>query len=339
MTPNFNIPAHQKTIAVALSGGPDSMALAHMMCEWASDNDAHVHLLSVNHNLRAEAESELDHVAKWVADFPNATHHILSWDFDEKPNTAVMERARNARYDLMADYCGKNDIDILAIAHHADDNLETFLFRLAKGSGLDGLSCMREWVGYKNIKLYRPLLAHAKNELVNYCKNNNLKYLRDPSNENENYARPRLRKALASEGLDIARFAKTLNRIQRGQDALDWMTNYAIEEISSSRVKQSEVEGSHTYMNDQDPSAPLRSAQDDGINLDFEKLNRYPLDIRIRAIQKIINEIGHAAHEYPPKLERVEQIIATIRPAKSATLYGCILSLSKDGKTLEIKAS
>jgi tRNA(Ile)-lysidine synthase len=218
-----------------------------------------------------------------------------------------MEKARQARYELMADYCNRNHIQILCIAHHADDQIETFFFRLSKGSGLDGLTGMQEWTDYNdNLKIYRPLLTKTHNDLIDYCKKHGLNWIEDPSNLDESYARPRLRKALIEEGFDAHRFTKTLKRISRAQDALDTIANSLIKDYSK---------------------------------LDFQMLKTYPLDIQIRVLQKCLSHIGDATHAYPPKLERVEEIVQTIQPSKSATLYGCLITCSKDGNTLEIKRS
>lgn len=306
---NFNIPENQKNIAMALSGGGDSMALAHMMCQWAADNDAHVHLLNVNHNLREEAIDECKNIANWVSIFPNATHHILTWEHDEKPETAVMEKARTARYSLMRDYCVEHNIQTLCVGHHGDDQMETFFFRLAKGSGLSGLTGMKEWSAFEDIQIYRPLLKHSHADLIQYCKNNNLQWIEDPSNENDDYARSRLRKALANEGFETARFVKTLNRLSRAQDAIDWLVAEAITKC----VKDNKIA--------------------------FNVLKAYPLDIQVRVLQNTIQNVGNTTHNYPPKLERVEEIIATILSSQSATLHGCLITCSKDGNTLEIKGA
>lgn len=305
----FNIPDNQNHIAVALSGGGDSIALAHMMCVWASGNQRHIHLLTVNHNLRPEAAEEAAHILNWVKDFPASSHHILTWDYDDKPETAIMEKAREARYALMADYCNTNAIKTLAIAHHADDQLETFLFRLAKGSGLDGLTGMEEWREFNGVNLYRPLLTLSHNDLIEYCKNNNLQWVEDPSNKNMDYARPRLRQALEDEGLDAKRFAKTLARLNRGKQALN---NIAESVLNDNLTKN---------------------------GLNWMDVKKYPLDIQIRVVQMHLLTIGQTARNYPPKLERLEEIVSGLQEGKSATLYGCVLSLSKDGNTLEIKAS
>lgn len=307
---NFDFPTDEKKIAVALSGGGDSMALAHMIALWGQKNMCSIHFLTVNHNLRPEALSEAILISDWVKDFTNSTHHILTWNHESQPTSAIMEAARTARYQLMSDYCITHGIKTLCVGHHGDDQLETFLFRLAKGSGLDGLKSMAAWSDYQEIKIYRPLLSFTHQELITYCSDNNLNWIEDPSNQNEKYARPRLRKALLAEGFDTKRFTKTLERLSRGHEALVWLTQQAYDK---------------SFLNNQ--------------TYDWQVIQSYPLDIQIRVLQKIISETGESESNHPPKLERIENIIDTLLPQKSATLYGCIITLEKDAKTLEIKRS
>jgi tRNA(Ile)-lysidine synthase len=295
---------NQEAIAVGLSGGGDSMALTHMLCMWARDNDRQIHILHVDHGLRAESVDEAAQIQEWVKDFPNTTFQILKWEHDN-PDTAIMEKARNARYELMTGYCEVNNIQTLCIAHHADDQIETFFFRLAKGSGLDGLTGMKPWVNYNDhVKIHRPLLSASHDDLIEYCQNNHLNWIEDPSNKDENYARPRLRKSLQKEGFKVERFVKTLDRLSRAQDALDGIAN----DIWNKQNK-----------------------------INWVELKSHPIDIQIRVLQKMIAHVGQTSRDYPPKLERVEDIANTLRPNTSATLHGCLITLSKDGEILHIK--
>jgi tRNA(Ile)-lysidine synthase len=322
----FDLLFQYKNIALGVSGGGDSMALAHMMAQWAVEHDRHIHLLTVNHNLRDDSQAEADQVAQYVKDFPNSSHHILTWNHDTKPETAVMEKARNARYTLMAEYCKSNNINVLSIAHHADDQLETFMFRLTKGSGLDGLCGMAEWTDYNDsLKIHRPLLDKTHADLIAYCQSQNLQWIEDPSNENENYARPRLRKTLVEEGFESKRFAKTLRRLSRAQQALDIITYEVIKDNCLPRES-----GDPGLQNN---GSPIKS----GMTLKWDNICKKPHDIQIRVLHKALVMVGETQGGYPPKLERVEDIVETIRPSKSATLFGCLITLSKDGKTLEIR--
>ncbi len=301
---NFTPLFEQKDIAVGLSGGGDSMALTHMMCVWAVENGKTIHVLHVDHGLRAESVDEAEQIQEWIKNFPNMQFEVLKWDHDN-PNTAIMEKARNARYELMADYCQTHNIQTLCIAHHADDQIETFFFRLAKGSGLEGLTGMKPWVNYNDhVKIHRPLLNLSHDDLIQYCRDNHLNWIEDPSNENENYARPRLRKSLQKEGFRTERFVKTLDRLSRAQDALDGIAD--------------QIWNNQNVVN-------------------WVELKSHPIDIQIRVLQKMIAHVGQTSRDYPPKLERVEDIAYTIRPNRSATLHGCLITLSKDGEILHIK--
>jgi len=319
----FQIPDNQKNITVGLSGGGDSMALAHMMCEWAQENDRTIHFLTVDHRLRDYSTDEALQVAEWVKGWKNCKHHILTWNYDEKPKTAIMEKARQARYALMAEYCTAHDIQTLVIAHHGDDQIETFFFRLSKGSGLDGLTGMRTWTHYnENLDIYRPLLHKSHQDLIDYCVKYNLKWVEDPSNEDDKYTRINLRKSLQKEGFKLNRFQNTLERLARAQEALD---KIAESFLLSQRRSQSMSE----------VDSGLRRS--DEIVIDFKILQKHPRDIQIRVLQKCLRDFGETTHNYPPKLERVEEIIATLRPSQSATLHGCLITLSKDGNVLEVK--
>lgn len=307
---NFEFPSDQLNIAVGLSGGGDSMALTHMLCQWAATQGSaiSIHALTVDHNLRDNSGEEAEYVASLVQNFPNIHHVILKWDHESDIDTAVMERARQARYELMTDYCKARDIETLAIAHHADDQFETFMFRLAKGSGLDGLAGMQETTIKNDVIVYRPLLSLTHSDLLTYCRDNNLQWIEDPSNGNESYARPRLRKALQEEGFSNSRYATTLRRLSEARDALNWLASEAINEVRLGDNR-----------------------------LDWGLLRDYPFAIKVKVLQSMITECGSdMGKPYPPKLERVEEIVATIQPSKSATLYGCVLKLSKDGKILEL---
>jgi tRNA(Ile)-lysidine synthase len=306
---DFSKIKNQKHIAVGLSGGGDSMALTHMLSKWALQNNAQIHAITVNHNLRKNSANEAVMVGGYIKKFPNVEHHILKWDMGGHEKTALMEKARSARYALMIEYCKAHNIDTLAIGHHGDDQIETFLFRLSKGSGVDGLAAMPELSERDGVQIYRPLLPHSHHELIQYCKSNHLKWIEDPSNQNSQFARPRIRKALEDEGLTTKRMAKTVQRMAEAKEAILWLVGKAFDETNINKD-----------------------------TVQWDVLSEYPRAVAVRVLQGYLERLGKDTGGYPPKLERVESIVATIRPSKSATLHGCLITLSKDGKALEIKA-
>lgn len=212
------------SIAVAVSGGPDSMALACGLAEWGAQNNAKIHALTVNHGLRENSAKEAEQVQKWLQEYPAIHHKTLQWR-GPKPSASIQAEARKARYDLMADYCATSKITHLFLAHHQDDQAETMLFRLAKGSGLKGLSGMRPIYDYSAaLKIIRPLLDVPKADLVVMCKDNEVPFVIDPSNDSIKFARVRLRQSadiLAEEGLTPKRLATTAKRLARAEEALD----------------------------------------------------------------------------------------------------------------------
>ena len=225
---NKNIlPPITNKIAVACSGGSDSMALTLL----AHEHFPNLVALTVDHGLRAEAAAEAHQVGKWLKKH-NIEHHILKWQ-GEKPSSNIQETARKARYKLLTDYCKKHDIKYLLVAHTLDDQAETFMLRLARGSGVDGLAAMSSISTMNNITILRPLLEVKKAELVKFLASKNQEFVNDPSNENTAYDRIKVRKLLPELeklGLTPERLAKTAENMQRARQFLEQETQKFISE-------------------------------------------------------------------------------------------------------------
>ncbi len=187
----------QPLIAVGVSGGPDSLSLALLMNDWARSHGGSVLALTVDHGLRPEAAAEARQVGAWLA-ARGIAHEILTWTGD-KPATGIQAAARQARYDLLADACALRGILHLAVAHHADDQAETVLFRQERGSRADGLAGITACRSLGVVRLIRPLLAWPKDRLVATCAAFAQPYIEDPSNRSPDYARPVLRRRLAGD--------------------------------------------------------------------------------------------------------------------------------------------
>ncbi|MBP7189777.1 MAG: tRNA lysidine(34) synthetase TilS [Rickettsiaceae bacterium] len=181
-------------IAVAVSGGPDSLALLHFASSWAKDSAVKVVALTVDHRLRDESQKEAEYVAS-ICKSLEIPHHILTWH--RKDGDKVMHDAsRHARYNLLAQYCRENNIDTILTAHNADDKIENFLIRLSKASGLLGL--MQNDVNfYGNIRILRPLSSVYKKDLEDYIANIGVEACYDPSNSDPKYQRSNIRKWLS----------------------------------------------------------------------------------------------------------------------------------------------
>lgn len=304
-----------KAVAVGVSGGADSMALLHALSDYAVSRGKSfkVLALTVDHGLRRASAAEARKVSAWVKDWPQVTHKTLVWK-GQKPKTGIMEAARAARYTLMAEACKKAKIKVLAVAHHADDQAETFFMRLTHGSGLDGLSGMRtlsKSVGMPDI--YRPLLGHTHQSLVDYCHAHKVKWLEDPTNQNEAYARARLRKALAKEGLDAKRLATTMHRLAKASAAL--------ESIAEGAAKTALKKSSSAWR-----------------VYDLASLKPYPPEIFLRVLRHALETVGKSG--YGPRLEKLEEIATTLQNASTctrATLGGCFLEAHPRKNTLTIR--
>lgn len=181
-------------IAIAVSGGSDSVALMHLASIWARGAGVQLVILSVDHNLRAGSKDEIRYIAKLARDLGHE-FYPLSWDCGGS-KVALQERARQGRYDLMTSKCHDLGIDILLTAHHMDDMFETYLMRKSKKSSILGLSSTDEFF-HNNIRILRPLSGCSKAELVHYLEQNNIGWLEDESNRSDAYERNRIRKQLA----------------------------------------------------------------------------------------------------------------------------------------------
>ena len=182
-------------IAVAVSGGPDSMALVVLMDVWARARGGSVLGLTVDHGLRADAAAEAATVGRFLA-ARGIDHTVLRWSGD-KPKSKIQQAARDARYRLLAEACLARGILHLAFAHHADDQAETVLFRQDHDSGDGGLAGMPAQRSLGPVRLIRPLLAWTKPALIAVCNAAGQEFFDDPSNRSEAFARTALRRRLA----------------------------------------------------------------------------------------------------------------------------------------------
>ncbi len=206
-------------LLLAVSGGSDSIAMMHLA---HSVGGLKLSSATVNHGLRAEALSEAELVVNLAAQL-NIPHVILKWQ-GEKPITSLQERARDARYELLFGHARTIGASHVLTAHTLDDQAETILFRMARGSSLTGLIGMKAHVVHGDIIHSRPLLSVPKQRLVDTCEAYNLCYVEDISNTNTQFARIRMRALmpqLAKEGLNATRFAQLSRRANRIDEALE----------------------------------------------------------------------------------------------------------------------
>jgi tRNA(Ile)-lysidine synthase len=210
-------------IGIAVSGGPDSLALLLL---GAAARPGKIEAATVDHALRPGSREEAEMVADLCARL-GVPHAILTAVWDDKPATAVQERAREARYCLLAQWATERELDAMATAHHLDDQAETLLMRLARGSGARGLAGMRPLavVPGSDVPLLRPLLGWRQAELEQICATAGLDPARDPSNDDEQFERIRIRRALAEANwLDPLALASSAANLGEAEAALEWAT-------------------------------------------------------------------------------------------------------------------
>lgn len=288
-------------IAVAVSGGSDSLALCLLANDWCCQNNILMIALTVDHGLRPEAAIEANKVTAWLSgrDIP---HRILKWN-GPYPTSGIQSKARKARYDLMLTECASEQIDALLLGHQLEDQLETLLLRLSKGSGLSGLAAM-SLISYRNkMKLVRPLLAMPRLRLRTYLKECKQDWFDDPSNENPIYTRTKLGSVLKAvsdlPGSDLQTVALASARLQRADDALDQITS--------------------DFLSDQAVISEFGF-----VTIEKQFFEVMPLEIAIRFLDRIFTFVRGIGEK--PSLSALEKLIGDLKEkdgVKARTLSGC----------------
>jgi tRNA(Ile)-lysidine synthase len=290
--------------AVAVSGGGDSMALMLLLKEWAEDARLpSPHVLTVDHGLRAQSKSDAAFAAK-TAKALKLKATVLVWK-GAKPDSDIEAEARAARYRLMGAWCRARNIAALYVAHTLDEQAETFLLRLARGSGLDGLSAMRPrspfpLPEFSDLTIMRPLLGFRRAELRQFLEQRGLAWREDAMNEDTRFARARLRAIwpeLEKAGLSAPRIASASAHLARAREALETATD--------TLLAQSGRHENGTLLLD---AAALRAA---------------PREIGLRALAKALGQIS--GRPYRPRFERLEALYDALSEKAFAarTLHNC----------------
>ena len=293
-------------LAVAVSGGADSTALLRLLQLWAAPRHVRLTALTVDHCLRAAAADEVRQVAQWCAAL-GVAHAALTWDEGAAlvgATRSPQAEAREARYGLMTAWCREHSAAAICLAHHADDQVETFLMRLARGSGVDGLAAMLPETVRDGVRLLRPLLGEPKAALQATCAAFGQSWIDDPSNQNRAATRVRFRQAralLAAEGLDDARLLQTVAHMQRARDAL----GSAVDALLARNCRW----------------------DDYGVaRFDLAAFSEAPEEIALRFLAAILCRASGAV--YAPRFERLTRLYRALStgPWRDATLHGCGIS-------------
>ena len=297
-------------IAAAVSGGADSMALALLLHRWARARGGEVLALTVDHRLRTESSREVGQVAAWLA-ARGIAHHSLVWKRPAGgPGSALQARAREERYRLLASWCRRRGVLHLALAHHAGDQAETVLMRLARGAGLDGLAGMATSLARDGVRLIRPLLLIDPRRLRASLAEAGQEWIEDPSNRNERFERIRWRRIIPPGArVTIARAAAEIGaeRHERERRLADLL-------------------------------AEVHPSLNGALELRVEPLVAVQPELALAALGRILMAVG--AEPYAPRRESLERLLANLRAGGPArTLGGCRVAVRRGRVTILAEAS
>jgi tRNA(Ile)-lysidine synthase len=283
-----------KRVGIAVSGGPDSLALLLLAAATPSNQ---IEAATVDHGLRPEAAAETRMVHDICAKL-GVPHFTLTANWAEKPDSAIQERARIERYRLLSDWAHERGLDAIVTGHHADDQAETFLMRLARGSGVRGLAGMRGsgTTPGSDIPLLRPLLGWRREELEQVCEEAAVEPANDTSNADEQFERVRVRNLLMNTpNFDSASLASSAAHLGEADTALDWATDQ--EWARSVEVQDGQI----LYR----PGAPD--------------------EIQRRILARAIAMLGSEGDLLSLRGRELDRLTATLEAGQSATIRGVLL--------------
>jgi tRNA(Ile)-lysidine synthase len=330
--------ADERAVVLAVSGGPDSTALLHLMARWAARqaDGPQLHAVTVDHGLRTEARREATAVKRHAGKL-GVTHRTLRWS-SPKPTTGLQEKARAARYGLLHRAALAAKARCVLTAHTLDDQAETILFRMARGSGLAGIGGMARVTSFAGVAapegsdgkragradtrrdadvvLVRPFLQLPKVRLLATLDEAGVPFAQDPSNVDPRFTRARLRQlmpALAAEGLTAYRLAHLARRVRRSEEALDAIVDFTAKRLGLG------------------PAATK-------LTLERRDFSVMPPDLAFRLLGRAIGTIGD---EGPVELGKLEVMTDALVEAMSGTarfrrtLAGAMVSLQSDAIIIE----
>ena len=301
-----------KTFLVAVSGGPDSLALAALTKIYSSKNIKKFYYALINHNIRSNSLSEAKQVKILLKKFGIRLEVINN---KKKITKNIQGEARKIRYDNLINFCKKKNIKTIITAHNLEDQVETFFIRLSRGSGLTGLSSMKIHTKInKDIYLFRPLLGTKKKYLIKISKFVFKKYFKDPSNLDKKYLRSKIRNLknpLKKSGIEYDQIIRSIKNLAASKATIDEYVKKLLKEIVTKSGNE--------------------------LIIDLKKFKSINHDIKISIINYAIKKIKK--NYYNPRSKKVINLIKNIESKnfKKSTLGGCVFSKKKDFLSLKIE--
>ena len=295
-----------KNFSLGVSGGTDSLCLALLSKAYSLEFKNKIHVFIVDHKLRYNSSKEARKV-KNILKKKGISSRILTWK-GNIPKKNIQLKAREIRYSLIAKKCNQHKVKFLVTAHHQDDQVETFLMRLFRGSGLNGLSSMSEEFKYdKNLKIIRPFLNFNKKSLSIITKKYFDSFINDPSNTNKKFFRSRIRKyrrTFDKEGFDVKKIIKTVSNLSVAKNALEFYKKRSVDKHVKFIKKNQCV-----------------------INMDLFKNEAE--EIVFRSFCEVFSLFTKSY--YPPRSKKIIDLIKRIKSKdfKKCTLAGCVIEKSR----------
>ena len=301
---------NKKSYVVAVSGGPDSLALVALTKAYNFLKKTKFYYVLINHNIRKNSNKEAQKVKKLLNEKKIPLKVFLN---KKKITHNIQANARNARYNLLSTFCKKNNVKTILTAHNLEDQVETFFIRLSRGSGLRGLSSMRPLTKIcKQLNLFRPLLDIKKKFLIKISKNIFGKYVSDPSNNDTKYLRTRIRNlkhSLEKSGVKYEQIYKSIQNLSYSRNTLE---NYLSKIFKKTIKKEKNI-----------------------ILINFKKYQKFSKDTKMAVLNESIKKLKN--NYYDSRFKKVDNLINNLdkKNFKKATLAGCIFF--KKGKNLCLK--
>ncbi|MBP5343721.1 MAG: tRNA lysidine(34) synthetase TilS [Alphaproteobacteria bacterium] len=296
-----NLPVHP-TLVVGVSGGADSLYLTLILNEWIKKHSGKLLAVTVDHALRPGSAKEAEAVHQFLSRHA-ILHEILVWAGD-KPKTRIEEKARVKRYQLLCDFCKEQQADALCLAHHQEDQAETFFLRLTRSSGLKGLASMRFQSMQNGVKILRPLLTTSKKNIVETLRKKHIPWFEDSMNYDPSFERVRWRlfqPKLNEMGLTPEIIGNSIQRLTRADAALDFYMHQFI--------KNHVIFFPENYL-----------------EISLSHFNQLPLELKVRIIENLLSSF--TCKEKNISLKSIEKIAKEI--PKYATLNLCQWVIKKD---------
>jgi tRNA(Ile)-lysidine synthase len=298
----------QAHIAVAVSGGADSMALLHLVRQWNRRTGGRLTVLTVDHGLRAVSGVEARQVGAWARAL-GLDHQVLTWT-GPRPSAGIQEAARQARYGLLTDWCRVNGVLHLLIAHQRDDQAETVMIRLLNGSGFDGLAGMAPVIVRHGVRILRPLLAFPRRRLRATLTRADVPWLDDPSNENMAFERIRMRRFLGAgpSGEEACGWTDLLIRLAGVMARLRTVRARVLDRWLAGSVAVYDAGYAAMRYDDWSAAAP---------------------DIAAQALSRVL--LCVSGRLYPPGRDPLDRLTRALlaKPRQGGTLAGCRITFSR----------